>query len=80
MERYWTERTVGDIVYQFEAEVDEGLWRVNLHQKNPTTGRWERPLHGMWFDLPEDETVAEALGTYADTWETTTRYNMERNR
>lgn len=63
IERHWHLRTIRGTEYQFEAEVDEGLWRVNTHQKNHD-GTWTRLL-GSWSDTPREETPAEALVAFA---------------
>ena len=71
MERYWHERTIKGTRYQFEAEVDGHLWRVNLHQKT-SAGPWNR-LHGSWTETPNNETIPEALAAYVDRFESYTK-------
>lgn len=70
-EHYWHERTIEGVRYQFEAQVDEHLWRVNLHQQNHN-GTWAT-LFGAWYDLPGAYTPQEALVAFADRWEAVTK-------
>lgn len=70
-DRYWHERTINGVRYQFEAQVYEGLWRVNLHQQNHE-GTWTT-LFGSWTDTPKNDTPEEALVAFAERWEALTK-------
>lgn len=70
--KYWHERTIDGVRYQFEAQVDElDRYRINLYQQS-FDGRWNTNF-GAWQDPPRGETHQEALVSFADRWEAYTK-------